>query len=71
MSEAENCGINPHLTMYEYDLIISPLHHHAATQHHYMMINKLTNNINKVQLYFNINVAKAYNVAYMIGLHHN
>jgi hypothetical protein len=53
MSETANCGIIPHLTMYEDDLIISPLHHYAATQHRYMMINKLTirliNNINKVQ----------------------
>ncbi len=65
MSETANRGIIPHLTMYEDDLIISPLHDHAATQHRYMMINKLTirstNNINKVQRYFNINVAIAYN----------
>jgi hypothetical protein len=65
MSETANRGIIPHLTMYEDDLIISPLHDHAATQHRYMMINKLTirstNNINKVQRYFNINMAIAYN----------
>ncbi|XP_052169229.1 uncharacterized protein LOC127785936 [Oryza glaberrima] len=33
MSETANRGIIPHLTIYEDDLIISPLHDHAATPH--------------------------------------